>query len=308
MNAAARAAGTLLLAAPLAARAHGGELDWHVAPSQSLLVLVPICIGTALYLHGVLRRASHHGLQPHEAARSLSFSLAVLLLTAALVWPLDAWAELSFAAHMAQHMVLVALAPPLLLLARPAALALRGLPARARPLAVHPRQWPGMAALRGASRSPGGTAALHGALLWAWHLPAAFDFALRNDLVHWLEHVTLLGSALLFWRAVLRARRERVGWALLAMLLTVMHSGMLGALIALAPHPLYAHYAASMGAAAALSDQQLAGLIMWVPMGAAYLAAAAALAARALGPDQRSSGAARRSGWADGIPSGPGPR
>lgn len=123
-------------------------------------------------------------------------------------------------------------------------------------------------------------AALHGALLWGWHLPAAFDLALRHELVHWLEHVTLLATGVLFWRVLLHSRGANAGWAVAAMLATVVHTGMLGALLSLSPRVLYGAYA---GNADALGDQQLAGLIMWVPMGVVYVVAALVLAARALG-------------------------
>jgi putative membrane protein len=283
----AAVAGLATLSAPGAALAHGTELDWHVAPSDSLLVLLPLLAVAGLYLAGVLRRAASPGLQPRDGARSAAFSCAILLLAAALVWPLDAWAGLSFAAHMGQHMVLLALAPPLLLLGRPGAVILRGLPRAAQGWVLQPRRWPGSGALRRLAASAALAGVLHGVLLWGWHVPAMFELALRSELVHWLEHVTLLASGMLFWRALLRARGPALGWGLVSMLVTVIHSGLLGALLTLAPQPLYGTYARQAGAAAALADQQLAGLIMWVPMGMVYLLAAIALAARVIGPDPR---------------------
>ena len=126
---------------------------------------------------------------------------------------------------------------------------------------------------------------MHGLLLWGWHVPAAFELALRHELVQWLEHVTLLDSALLFCRALLRSRGGARLWGLVQMLLTIVHSGMLDALLALAPQPLFTHYARLQGQEAALADRQLAGLIMWIPMGTVYLVAAAILAARLLEPE-----------------------
>lgn len=266
---------------PAAALAHGSELDWHIAASQSL-VLLPLLAAIALYMAGVARRACAGGLARHEGWRAAAFASAVLLLLAALVWPLDAWSQRSFAAHMTQHMVLIALAPPLLLVGRPAAIWLRGLPAAWRTLATRPRRWPGAAALRALAASPTWTGVLQAAALWGWHLPLAFEMALRDELVHWLEHLTLLGSAMLFWRALLRARGQRLGWAVAAMLATVIHSGLLGALLTLAPRPLYTAYASYATPAQLLADQQLAGLIMWVPMGTVYLVAALVLVARGL--------------------------
>lgn len=287
MNATPGRHGAVALAAllPLAAWAHGGSLDWHVPASESLRVLLPLLAAGGLYAAGLWRREA---LSPRDSARSLAFFGGLVLLAVALVWPLDAWAGQSFAAHMAQHMVLLAVAPPLLVIGRPGATWLRGLPARLRRPLVRPRHWPGVAAWRRATASVGFTGTLHAAALWGWHIPALFELALRNDAVHWLEHVTLLASGWLFWRALFRAREGAVGWGLAAMLGTVLHSGVLGALLTLAPRPLYGGYGA--GPLDPLQDQQLAGLIMWVPMGTVYLVAALAFAGRALRGDEAHAG------------------
>jgi putative membrane protein len=98
-----------------------------------------------------------------------------------------------------------------------------------------------------------------------------------------LEHVCFFGTALLFWRAVLDARTSRrAAPALAAAFVTFMHSGLLGGLITLAPHPLYAVYVgrSAVWGLTALDDQQLAGLLMWVPLGLPYLTAGLFLASR----------------------------
>lgn len=277
------APGLCALAGSSDAFAHGTAMDWHVPPSDSLLVLLPLLAASLLYAAGLLRRHLACGLGAAHGARALAFFAAVLLLALALVWPLDAWAGTSFAAHMAQHMVLLALAPPLLVLARPGAAWLRALPRRWRPAFVSPRYWPGAATWRRLAGSMAAAGLLHGVVLWGWHVPAAFEAALRHDVVHWLEHVTLLAAGVLYWRTLLRARGAAAAWALASMLSTLLHSGVLGALLTLAPRPLYASYVAQSGAAQALAAQQLAGLIMWVPMGTVYLLAAIAIASRLLG-------------------------
>lgn len=268
---------------PGLARAHGTGVGWDAPPSQALQVLLPLVAGGLLYAAGVARRRLGEG-SARQALRGAAFFTALALLLVALVWPLDAWAQVSFAAHMAQHMVLLALAPPLLLLGRPGAAWLRALPARWRAAAVRPRRWPAAAAWRRISGALAATAVLHGAVLWGWHLPVFFELALRSAWIHWLEHVTLLAAGVLYWRALLRARGVAAGWAMVSMLATVIHSGLLGALLALSPRVLYPTYA--QVSAAALEDQQLAGLIMWVPMGTVYLVAALVFAARALRHDE----------------------
>lgn len=265
-------------AAPTFAVAHGGA-SWDAAPSDSLLVLLPLLAGTALYIAGMRRRGSDR-LTLRRAAWATRFCAGIALLVAALVWPLDAWAELSFSAHMAQHMVLIALAPPLLLLGRAGAVWLHALPRNWRPVVINMRDWPGVTGVRRLLGSLAAVSLFHGAVLWGWHAPAAFELALRHDVVHWAEHMTLLAAGILFWRALLRARGTALGSALVWMLVTVIHSGMLGALITLAPQPLYRIYIERGGVVDVLADQQLAGLIMWVPMGTIYLIGALMIAAR----------------------------
>lgn len=300
MNASARhtLAGAGTLALPGLAAAHGTGLDWRVPPSDALPVLLPLLAGSLLYAAGVLRRQQAGALSVVHGARTLAFAAAVLLLVLALVWPLDAWSGLSFAAHMGQHMVLLALAPPLLVLARPGTMVLRGLPPVLRRAALAPRRWPLAPAWRRGANAIGTTGLLHALVLWGWHVPAAFELALRHEAVHWAEHATLLASGLLYWRALLRARGGAAGWALASMLSTLLHTGVLGALLTLAPRPLYPAYAAQHGIGEALADQQLAGLIMWVPMGTVYLVAALAVAAGLLrgGPGRPGPGADRDAG------------
>jgi cytochrome c oxidase assembly factor CtaG len=118
-------------------------------------------------------------------------------------------------------------------------------------------------------------------VLWAWHAPALYQAALRSDLLHALEHATLFGTAVLFWWAVLDPRgRARLGAGrdLLYLFAAGLQGGALGALFTFAPNPIYPAYAATAPAwgMSALTDQQLAGLIMWIPFGTIYLTVAAA--------------------------------
>ncbi|HSJ97739.1 MAG TPA: cytochrome c oxidase assembly protein [Myxococcota bacterium] len=198
-----------------------------------------------------------------------SFGLAVAALFLALVWPLDALAGESLAAHMAQHMLLIAIAAPLLVYARPAMPALSALPRFA------------LAALRIRPR----TAFLaHGAAIWLGHAPPVILWAVEHRGFHVLGHAVLLGTALVFCQAL--ARRGRHGEGALWILATMIHTGALGALLTFAPRPLYPGYS--------LEDQQLAGLVMWVPGGICYLViglayAAAMLRTRAVALGQRPS-------------------
>jgi putative membrane protein len=130
---------------------------------------------------------------------------------------------------------------------------------------------------------PSVAAVLHGLALWLWHAPSAFDAALAYDAVHMLEHVSFLGTALVFWGTIVGARgSRRAAPALGAMFATLLHGGVLGALITLAPQPIYRWYRGrtELWGLSLLEDQQLAGLLMWVPLGTIYLAACLVLASR----------------------------
>ena len=124
---------------------------------------------------------------------------------------------------------------------------------------------------------------LHAIALWIWHLPVLFEAALASELVHSLQHGCFLGAALLYWTSLLRPRRdaEGRGAAVLSLFATTLHSSILGVLLTLgtvAWYPLYGERSAAWGLTA-LEDQQLAGLVMWVPGGFVYMGAALVFAA-----------------------------
>jgi len=173
-------------------------------------------------------------------------------------------------------------APPLLLLGKPGVVFAWALPARWRRL-LSSSTWRLITGAVDGLSCPLPAAALHGLALWVWHAPAAFDAAVARNGVHALEHGCFFGTALLFWRAVVVAwSRRHVGLAIGGTFATLMHGGLLGGLITMARHPLYAWYRGrtELWSLSALEDQQLAGLLMWVPMGIIYLAASVVLASR----------------------------
>lgn len=186
-------------------------------------------------------------------ARSRPGAAAVAVLVVAFVSPLCALSAALFSARVVHHLLLVALAAPLIALAWPAR----------RPHAVTP------------------VFLLAAGILWAWHLPQAYDAAMANTGLYWVMQATLLGSATAFWRAVL-APGQPAGQAGLAILGAYMQMGLLGALLTFAPDALYAiHQAAPLAwGFTPLTDQQLGGIIMWVPAGIPYAAFGALVARR----------------------------
>jgi cytochrome c oxidase assembly factor CtaG len=124
---------------------------------------------------------------------------------------------------------------------------------------------------------------LHAVVLWVWHAPAFFDAALRDRGIHDLQHLSFLASALIFWSALLEERaRERQGAAVLYLFTTTVHTGVLGALLTFASHPWYEAYLSLTPEwnLAPLEDQQIGGLIMWVPASVVYVGVGLALLAR----------------------------
>ena len=264
--------GLILLAMPSPALAHGAaDADhwWTLDP----WVVIPLLLMALLWLRGVLAlRAKNSSLRATQPWAISCLCAAMTASFLALVWPLDALGEVSQAAHMAQHMMLIAVAAPLFVLAEPALPLMAGLPQRWRRI-NHRLGWLHRS-VHALSR-PQLAFALHATMIWLWHAPMLFEAALRSQAVHLLEHASFLGSALLFWNALQRTGRAG-GWGIAALwtLATMMHTGLLGALITFAQWPLYPHYSTVEHALLpVMEDQQLAGLLMWVPAGLCYLIA-----------------------------------
>jgi putative membrane protein len=281
------------------AMAHGGGgADAAGAWTQLLLDLIvfgPILALGVLYPRGLLRLWARAGAgRGVTYGQSAAFVAGLIVLLAALAPPLDRMSGESLTAHMIQHALLIALAPPLLLAGRPEAVVLWAMPASARRAFARSRAWGWLRRRLGWTLRPGPAAILHGAVLWIWHAPAAFQAALQHPALHVLEHATFVGTALLFWRSLVIAGRSRatVPAGAAAAFVTLLHGGFLGALMTFTPRPIYPWYAAGM--ADPLSDQQLAGLIMWVPLGAIYLLAGVMLLGRLIEAGDAGSDTPRR--------------
>ncbi|MDH7452693.1 cytochrome c oxidase assembly protein [Luteimonas composti] len=254
---------------------------WTLSP----LLLVPLALFAGLYLRGLWRlwRGGHTG-RGISRAEAGACGAGLLALTLATVWPFDALGEWSLAAHMAQHMLLLALAPPLLLAARPrAALAAALPPAWSRVL-----HRCAQAATVAPLRSLAAATLANAAVMWGWHAPAALELALASEAVHWLMHGSFLAAGLWLWTLLWqRLRDDAAGGALagtVAIVVVMMQMGFLGALLTFSRRALYPFYEArapELGLGV-LADQQLAGLVMWVPSCLPYLAGAIWLLAREL--------------------------
>ncbi|VWB49790.1 cytochrome c oxidase assembly protein [Burkholderia latens] len=281
----------MLLAAARASGAHAhviaaGGTDanpfrWPFEPFV-IALLAAAAVGYTLGYRR-LARQSRHG-RAQLARRAAAFAAGLATLFVALCTPLDTLGGALFSAHMVQHELLMIVAAPLAVLGRPLPTWLWALPPRARFRAARIARARGLRTTWRTATAPVPAWLLHAAALWIWHIPRCFDAALASPAVHALQHASFVGSALLFWRAVFddAARPAHGASAALSLFTTMVHTAALGALITLSPGLWYVPYAETTTALglAPLEDQQLGGLVMWVPAGLAYVAAALALVAR----------------------------
>lgn len=271
--------------ASLAARAHGVN-EQATAPGWTFdgWVVGPLLVSLLWYGVGYLRLRSRSTVATAHHASAGWFLGGWLVLAAALVTPLHEAGERSFAAHMLEHELLMLVAAPLMVLSRPIGIALWAFPQgirRALGALGH-----GISTPWGALTAPMTATLLQAMTLWLWHAPRLFDLALASARWHVVQHLCFLATALLFWWAVLHGRERRVGVSVGCLFFTATVSGALGALMAFSSSPWYAGYASSGLDALGLTpaeDQQLAGLLMWIPGGLVHALAGLALFARRLG-------------------------
>ena len=266
---------TLLAHAGQALAPHDLWTAWNLHPAP---VLALVLAGWA-YRRGSSRR----GAERSHSRRSMCFFAALGATAIALVSPLDALSGALASAHMVQHVLLVLVAAPLLALSAPSAALARGTPLALRRV-VGPWQRRQRRLRKRLSELDRPTALwlLHVGTLWFWHASGPYEAALRSGPLHVLEHVAFVVTGFLFWRTVLGRRRERrasEGFAVLLVFAMTLQSVFLSALLTFASEPWYRPYATTTRTWGLdpLTDQQLAGLMMWIPAGLIYLGAALSL-------------------------------
>ncbi len=278
----------LALLLPAAGLGHAGEAiaphdlwsAWEFDPG----VAAPLAISALLYLRGA--RVSR-GVTPGRQALFWSGWVSLFL---ALVSPLHPLGEALFSAHMTQHEILMLVSAPLLVLSRPMPAMLWGVPLEWRRriggwthACLFQRFWRGVTL-------PSTAWIISAVALWTWHVPALFDRTLSNEWVHAAQHASFFGSALLFWWSLFEARGGmHAGSGVVYIFTTAIHTSILGALLTFAPAVWYAPYSTTTQAwgLSPLEDQQLGGLIMWVPASAVYIAAGLWLFARWMRESER---------------------
>jgi len=255
------------------------------------IALVASITATALLLYGLglMRLWSHSHDRSALSWRAVAFGTGCAALIALLLGPLDEAAPRSFALHMLQHEGLMLIAAPMLVLGKPMPLFLWALPHDLRLSFGRVLQSGGLKRSWSWMTAPLTAWVAHALALWLWHAPTLFNAALQDPALHEWQHVTFLLSGLLFWHAVLkRGTHGAQGMALLYLFTTTVHTGVLGALLTFARQPLYASMEQGLTpwlGLTALEDQQLGGLIMWVPGALVYVGAGLWLLSRWVGPE-----------------------
>ncbi len=269
-----RRAAAIGFALPLVSFAHPGERvqphDIWSAWSFDPGIVAPLAITAFLYALGSGReRAS-------TRRQKICFWCGWAMLALALVSPLHPLGEVLFSAHMVQHEILMLVAAPLLVLSRPLVTFLWGMPfdwrrglGRWSKEAYVRRSWSFLT-------DPFTAWWIHAAAIWIWHAPFLFELTLGSELAHTAQHLSFFLSALLFWWALFYAHgRMAYGAAVFYVFTTAVHTSILGALLTFAPHIWYRAYGTTTEAwgLTPLQDQQIGGLVMWVPAGLVYLTA-----------------------------------
>jgi putative membrane protein len=246
--------------------------------------LDPVLLGGLLLTAWAYWRGQTSGpRRPIDTWRARCFTGALVALGLALLSPLDALSNALASAHMVQHLLLLLVAAPLLALSAPSSAILRGSPLALRRASGRWRRRLGLThGHLGALRHPAAVWLLSVGVIWFWHAAAPYDATLDNQLLHVLEHASFLVTAVLFWQVVVGVRgaaRVSGGLGVLLVFAMAMQSVFLSVLLTFARTPWYSGYAATTApwGLDPLTDQRLAGVIMWIPAGVIYLVVALAL-------------------------------
>ncbi|MBI1361113.1 MAG: hypothetical protein GC155_12630 [Alphaproteobacteria bacterium] len=231
-------------------------IRWKIDP----ILITALVVIWAAYTLGVNRRATI------PAWRQWCFHLGWLTTSLSLITPLCALSVSLFSARVGQHMIMSLIGAPLVMLGDPGAAFGALAPRTARALS--------QSSTVRSMRSPMGSALLFGLALWVWHSPAPYDATFHNWMIYWLMHLSVYGSALLVWGVMIDTRRETAFASIAVGTISTLQMTFLGALITLTPQMLYAPHAVTPLAwgMTQASDQQLGGLIMWVPGCTIFLA------------------------------------
>jgi cytochrome c oxidase assembly factor CtaG len=278
----------LIYAVP--AHAHVGPHEAIYAWNWDPLILACLALTAVLYAFG-LHRSRHGRARTISRWQMAAFWSGWIILTVALVSPVHKIGSALFSVHMGQHTLLMLVASPLMVMGRPLIAFLWALPQRWRERVGRFFNRRQVAVIWRLISAPLAVWVAHAVALWMWHVPQFYSAALENESVHALQHSIFLVTALLFWWTLIHGRYGRMGYgiAVLYVFTTAIHSGALGALLTLADRVWFPIHEGRTAAwhLSALEDQQLAGLLMWIPAGLVFIVIGLALVAAWLGESER---------------------
>ncbi|HZU34077.1 MAG TPA: cytochrome c oxidase assembly protein [Candidatus Angelobacter sp.] len=262
----------------LAGMAHAHDGHAHIAPDHWLTawsfepwVIAGLAVTMLIYLLGLRNMRVK---VPKSQRIFFIAGMAALALT--LLSPIHKLGSELFSVHMTQHELLMLVVAPLLVFGRPGTPMLWALPFDARIKLTRMIHWVFLEKIWAIGSAPFAVWILHGITLWLWHVPLLYQATLDNEFVHAAQHTTFLGTALLFWWTLFYGRGGRMGYgtAVAYIFTTAVHTSVLGALLTCSSRLWYPAYLGRTEAwgLTALQDQQLGGLIMWVPAGLVYIA------------------------------------
>ena len=265
--------------------------DLLTAWSWDPLIVIGLLLSAGFYVRGLLVMVHEGTLHSVTTWQIASFISGWIALVVALVSPLHRLGSALFSVHMAQHELLMLVAAPLLVLGSPVIVFLWAFSSTTRSRIGALAKSESFRTVWRSATAPVLAWLLHGFTLWIWHLPVLYQATLRSDFVHALQHVSFLGTALLFWWALTHGRYGHMGYgaAVLYIFTTAVHSSILGALLTFARsvwYPIYDGRTIPFGLTA-LEDQQLGGLIMWIPSGIVFIVIGLALFAAWIGESER---------------------
>jgi putative membrane protein len=250
---------------------------WSFEPA----VVIPLLLLALLYANGQVQLAARR--DARFTGHDLMFWAGFLVLTLALISPLHEAGTRVFTLHMIEHELFMLVAAPLMIAARPGAVLLWGLPGFWRDYAGWMLQRRVIKATWHSASELWSATALHALVLWVWHAPVLFHAVLENKSFHIAQHVSFIASGLIFWSAIFRYRRaHKEGAAVLALFISSLQAGFLGALMTMS-RTLWYPFVPDPFPICGLTrgeDQALAGLVMWIPGCSIYVLVALIIMAR----------------------------
>ncbi|MDP5181813.1 cytochrome c oxidase assembly protein [Blastococcus sp. BMG 814] len=250
-----------------------GELLAHGGAHGGVVWQTAVLVGAAGALAVAYDVGARRLLAAHPTSswtwRRWAFPAGLAVLVVALLPPLEPVVAASFPLHMTQHVALLMVAAPLLALGASGLPLLLVLPHRRRRQVAAVRSSSPVRRARAVAALPAVVVAGHAAVVSAWHLPGLYSAALASTAVHVTEHAAFLAVGWWFWSLVTTPATELDGRTALYIAASGLPMNLLGAVLTFAPVPLYP--AQTGTGPGALTEQQLAGLLMWVPAGAVYL-------------------------------------